>query len=168
MGGKDPLGLFPPPLWSNGPSPSGIYQHNQTKRHTATNPVQEAPRKHTTQPITTGTSVLGIQCSDGVVIAADTLGSYGRMAKFRDERRIMSVGDSTLVGGSGDLGDLNHIKNMLEQHEIENAEWGDGHKILPRSIHTYMTRVLYQRRSKMNPLWNTLVVGGFSEGKSYL
>ena len=31
----------------------------------------------------TGTSVLGLKCTDGVVLAADKLGSYGSMARFR-------------------------------------------------------------------------------------
>lgn len=32
------------------------------------------PKAHTQQPIVTGTSVLGIQFKDGVMLAADTLG----------------------------------------------------------------------------------------------
>ena len=31
-----------------------------------------------------------------------------------------------------------------------------------------MTRILYNRRSKFNPLWNTVTVGGFCKGKSFL
>ena len=31
-------------------------------------------RQHTLQPVVTGTSVLGIVCADGVLMAADTLG----------------------------------------------------------------------------------------------
>jgi 20S proteasome subunit beta 7 len=34
-----------------------------------------APIQHTQQPIVTGTSVLGIKYKDGVMLAADTLGT---------------------------------------------------------------------------------------------
>ena len=39
----------------------------------------------------TGTSVLGLAFKDGVVIAADKLGSYGSMARFRNISRILKV-----------------------------------------------------------------------------
>ena len=56
------------------------------------------PLTHTKRPIVTGTSVLGIQYKDGVMLAADTLGSYGSLARFKDLRRIRKVGARTLVG----------------------------------------------------------------------
>ena len=36
----------------------------------------------------------------------------------------------------------------------------DGFSFTPRSIFSWTTRVLYNRRSQFNPLWNTIVVGG--------
>jgi 20S proteasome subunit beta 7 len=111
---------------------------------------------------------LAIKFNGGVMMAADTLGSYGSLARFRDERRLKEVGDATIIGGSGDLADYHHILHMLEDLEIENGEWDDGQTILPKSVHSYMTRVLYNRRTKMNPLWNTVVVGGFANGEGYL
>ena len=66
------------------------------------------------------------------------------------------------------MSDFAHIEHMLEDVVTGNQNWDDGHEILPRSIHTYMTRILYQRRTKMNPLWNTLVIGGYANGETYL
>jgi hypothetical protein len=47
-------------------------------------------------------------------MAADTLGSYGSLARFRDVERICVVGESTLVGASGDISDFAYIKHKLE------------------------------------------------------
>ncbi len=44
----------------------------------------------------------------------------------------------------------------------------DGCKIKANEIHSYLTRVMYQRRNKFNPLFNTIVVAGFSGGESFL
>lgn len=127
------------------------------------------PRKHTMQPIVTGTSVLGIKCVDGVVIAADTLGSYGSLARFRDISRLMKVNDSTLVGGFGDYADFQHIMKLLKQQTIDDEVVGDGVYRDAPSIHNWLRCVLYNRRSKMNPLWNTVIVAGKDySGKPYL
>lgn len=157
-------------LWENGPTPGGFYQFNGPANHmdAASRTYPQDPRQHTMQPIVTGTSVLAMKCTDGIVMAADTLGSYGSMAKFRSLKRIVGVGSNTLVGGSGDMADFSAVKDMLDDVVIENDNWCDGNDILPRSVHTYMTRILYQQRSKFEPLWNTLVIGGFTEGETYL
>lgn len=39
----------------------------------------------------TGTSVLGVKFAGGVIIAADMLGSYGSLARFRNISRLMKV-----------------------------------------------------------------------------
>lgn len=54
-------------------------------------------------------------------MAADTLGSYGSLARFRDVERLCSVGDRTLVGASGDIADFHAIKHMLGDIECVSA-----------------------------------------------
>ena len=66
-------------------------------------------------PVTTGTSVLGVAFDGGVMLAADTLGSYGSLAKFRDIERVMKVNNSTILGVTGDIADFQHLKSIIEQ-----------------------------------------------------
>lgn len=46
--------------------------------------------------------------------------------------------------------------------------WDDGNSLGPKEVHNYLTRVMYNRRNKFNPLWNTLVLGGVKNGEKYL
>ncbi|EGD74908.1 proteasome subunit beta type [Salpingoeca rosetta] len=128
----------------------------------------EDARTRTMRPIVTGTSVLGIKFDGGVAIAADTLGSYGSLARFREISRMCKVGNQTVVGGGGDVADFHMIRDLLNTLEIENREYEDEHDIKPQAVHTYLTRVLYNRRSQMNPLWNTVLVAGMQDGEPYL
>ena len=66
-------------------------------------------------PMVTGTSVLGLKFEGGVVIAADMLGSYGSLARFRNISRIMRVNNSTMLGASGDYADFQYLKQVLGQ-----------------------------------------------------
>ncbi|KAI9092094.1 nucleophile aminohydrolase [Phlyctochytrium arcticum] len=118
------------------------------------------PTSRTQQPVVTGTSVLAIKYKDGIMLAADTLASYGSLARFRDAERLLKVGDTTVVGASGDISDLQHISHMLEKITIKEFNTEDGHQLYARNIHEYMARVMYSRRSNMNPLWNSLIVAG--------
>ncbi len=45
--------------------------------------VEGSSREHTLRPIVTGSSVVGIKYRDGVMLAADTLGSYGNLARYK-------------------------------------------------------------------------------------
>ena len=57
----------------------------------------------------------------GVVIAADTLGSYGSLARFKCLSRIMKINDSTVLGAGGDYADFQHLTSVLEQKMYENV-----------------------------------------------
>ncbi|XP_040267836.1 proteasome subunit beta type-4 [Bufo bufo] len=126
------------------------------------------PVRHTVNPMVTGTSVLGVKFDGGVMIAADMLGSYGSLARFRNISRIMKVNSCTMLGASGDYADYQYLKQVLDQMVIDEELVGDGHGYSPKAVHSWLTRVMYNRRSKMNPLWNTVVLAGFYKGESFL
>ena len=125
-------------------------------------------RQHTSRPIVTGTSVLGIKYKDGVMLAADTLASYGSLAMFKDVTRIARTGSYTLVGASGELSDYHALLDKLKGLAQANANCDDGFEHGPAEIYSYLRAVLYQRRNKFDPLWNSLVVGGFKDGAPFL
>lgn len=42
-------------------------------------------------------------------------GSYGSLARFTNLRRVRRVGDYTLLGGSGEYSDFQHIMDLLSE-----------------------------------------------------
>ncbi|XP_051927251.1 proteasome subunit beta type-4 [Hippocampus zosterae] len=153
-------------FWENGPAPGAFYSlrsGSSVGQSSACGPV-----RHTLTPMVTGTSVLAVKFTGGVVMAADMLGSYGSLARFRNISRLMKVNNSTILGASGDYADYQYLKQVIEQMVIDEELLGDGHSYSPKAMHSWLTRVMYNRRSKMNPLWNTVVIGGFYNGQSFL
>jgi proteasome subunit beta type-4 (fragment) len=112
--------------------------------------------------------VLGVCFSDGVVIAADSLASYGSMALFRSCERILKVNEQTVAGCGGDYSDFQYFSKLIEQKQIDEEANRDGFNISPKALHSWLTRVQYNRRSKLDPLWTTWVVGGMENGRPYL
>ena len=149
------------------------------------------PNQHTQSPIVTGTSVVALKFNGGVVIAADNLGippplllsacsyflilmmvmmmaiaSYGSLARFTDIERLKQVGTHTIVGAGGDISDMQYLhEKLLDPLIIKEEYQNDGHHLRASHIYRYLSKVLYQRRSKFNPLWNTLLVAGWDDGK---
>ncbi|XP_068602948.1 proteasome subunit beta type-4 [Brachionichthys hirsutus] len=148
-------------FWENGPKPGQFYS-------LAGNGGINGPITRTLNPMVTGTSVLGVKFTGGVLIAADMLGSYGSLARFRNISRVMKVNGNTILGASGDYADYQYLRQVIEQMVIDEELLGDGHSYSPKAVHSWLTRVMYNRRSKMNPLWNTVVIGGFYNGESFL
>ncbi len=190
----------------------------------------------------TGTSVIGVTFDKGVMLAADTLGSYGSLARFKSVSRMKKVTDNCAVAASGDYADFQYMERLFENltydpltstvialmtcdgpwamlslllwqycwlcnivviamcchgntivmvtvgiaillvwhyccccnivvvmvillfiSSIESDSMNDGHGYTPTAIFSWLTRVMYNRRSKINPLWNTVIVGGYHE-----
>lgn len=66
-------------------------------------------------PMVTGTSVLGVKFDGGVMLAADMMGSYGSLARFRNISRLLRVNDSTVLGASGDYADFQYLAQIIDQ-----------------------------------------------------
>ena len=159
------------------------------------------PISHTQSPAVTGTSVLAIKFKDGVVIAADNLGtlqtlptslalsiidlsiypiqiaSYGSLARFTDVKRLRPFNNRAIIGVSGDVSDMQHIDRLLNALDIEEnysssstTESSTNNNTLnAKNLHTYLSKVMYKRRSEINPLWNAILVAGLdAQGKPFL
>ena len=142
-----------PPLWSHGPDVQSL--HDFPNR-----PKTEGPKKVTQSPVTTGSSVLAMKYDGGVIMAADTLGSYGSLARFTEISRVLKVNDTTVIAAGGDYADFQFLSDIIKQKQIDEECCDDGQVLKPRALHCWLTRVLYNRRSKFDPLWNVIAVAG--------
>lgn len=103
------------------------------------------------------------------MLAADTLCSYGTMAKFKDARRLKVVNSRTILGGGGEISDFTAICELLERNALENQCTSDSlyddedmeSEENSPEVWSYLRAVMYNRRNKMDPLWNDLIVGGY-------
>ncbi|QIW98009.1 hypothetical protein AMS68_003527 [Peltaster fructicola] len=135
-----------------------------------------APIAHTQSPIVTGTSVIGVKYKDGVVLAADNLASYGSLARFRDVHRLKVFNQKAVCGFSGDVSDMQYISRLLLSLDVEETYSGASAgpkdkqpQMTAKNLHKYLSKVMYKRRSDINPLWNAILVAGLDEEeKPYL
>merc|ERR1719193_3018021 len=74
---------------------------------------------------------------------------------------MIKVGDKTLVAGGGELSDLQAIEETLKDLQNFDFRMDDGITKNAIEYHSYLTRIFYNRRCKMDPFWNALVVAGF-------
>lgn len=57
---------------------------------------------------------------------------------------------------------------FLNFYSMEEECLDDGFHYTPKSLYSWLTRVMYYRRSKFDPLWNTVIVAGLENGKPYV
>jgi len=136
--------------------------------------VASAPgrRELTTYPMMTGTSVVGLKYEGGVMLAADTLSSFGSLATFKNVRRLAEVSEGVLLGASGEYSDFQAIVQLLKSNALEESCASglyDESGANAKETWNYLRAVMYNRRNKMDPLWSSVLVAGRDEhGKSFL
>jgi len=127
-----------------------------------------APYQRTQQPIVTGTSVVALKYADGVMMAADTLCSYGSLACYRNVPRIQTLGKGVLLGASGEYSDFQQIMESVESLHQKDENYEDGFERSAEEFHTYLRSMIYARRNRFNPLWNSLVIAGATKDHQHL
>ena len=83
------MNVAPPAFWTDGPAPGQLYHFPGASSSSSS--ASSSGWQRTQYPSTQGTSVLGVKFEGGVIIAADRLGSYGSLARFRGISRVMKV-----------------------------------------------------------------------------
>lgn len=138
----------------------------------------EAHRERTTRPMVTGTSVIGVVYDEGVLLAADTQLSFGSMSKSQRAQRLTAIDNSRIiVGGSGDYSDYQKVMELLQAKALEEtstslmdslyADTSDA--MSAETTWNYLRHIMYNKRNKMDPYWNDLVVAGMDQkGEPFL
>ncbi|TCD64669.1 Proteasome subunit beta type-7 [Steccherinum ochraceum] len=119
------------------------YPLHQRPHHAPKQDVFADGVQHTQQPIVTGTSILAFHYKDGIMMAADTLASYGSLARFKSIQRLHAVGSRTIIGASGDMSDFQYIQTQLDQVSIDEFTASDGHELGPAEVHEYLSRTMF-------------------------
>ncbi|XP_024883223.1 proteasome subunit beta type-4-like, partial [Temnothorax curvispinosus] len=111
---------------------------------------------------------VGFRNHNGIIIAADVLGSYGSLARYRNLERLMKVNDNIILGASGDYADFQCIKSYVKRKILEKQCLDDGFSLKPKALHCWLTRVMYNRRSNFDPFLNNFIIAGLENGEPFL
>ncbi|ORM41309.1 Proteasome subunit beta type-4 [Babesia sp. Xinjiang] len=85
---------------------------------------------------------------------------------------VIRLSGDSIFCASGDVADQQYLTQLLQatvrremldhNNDVKRCHLG------PESLHNYLSRVFYSRRSKMNPLWNSAIVAGYSKGVPFV
>jgi 20S proteasome subunit beta 7 len=129
----------------------------------------EGEKKYTTSPVYVGSSVIGMKYKTGIVIACDTRLNYGSLAKFQNiDDRVQQINANTVISSAGEYSDFQEVTRVLKEAAVQ--DYLDGRSYMgPQEFTSYLSSIHYYRRNKMNPYWNSTVMGGIDwDGKSVL
>ena len=125
--------------------------------------------QHTTRPITVmAGTVLGIVYDEGVLLMADTLVSFGRFARYKNQTRIRAVGDDAILGATGELVDFQDLMRSVDLDVAEELAAAGEDRTLVHSASerfSWLVRVMAHARSKIDPYYNQFVFAGLTRDK---
>lgn len=91
------------------------------------------------------------------------------MARFTDVKRLRPFNTTSIIGVGGDVSDMQYLDRLLNSLDVEENYGSSGHTLNAKNLHTYLSKVMYKRRSDINPLWNHILVAGLDgDGKPFL
>jgi proteasome beta subunit len=110
----------------------------------------------------TGATVVGIKCIDGVVVATDSLITWGTFVLTEKGVKAFKLTDSIVLASAGLTSDYQILVNRL-QAQIKLYELNQKKSISVKALAKMLANTLYSRR--MAPLYvQSIVVGVDSDG----
>jgi len=115
----------------------------------------------------TGTTILGIVCRDGVVMAADRQITMGHVVYRKDERKVFQVNDYIVMAGCGIAGDIQRVPKFISA-ELKLKELRSKSRPTVKQAASLLNNISYNgiRQPSMIPQQAGFLIGGFNEDGS--
>jgi proteasome beta subunit len=106
----------------------------------------------------TGTTILGMVCKDGVIIATERRATMGTLIAHKATKKLYKIDDHLALGTAGLVGDLQVLSRYLCA-EVNLYRLKRDRKVPIKSAATLMSNILNQR--KFAPYYVQLILGGW-------
>jgi proteasome beta subunit len=112
----------------------------------------------------TGTSILGLVCKDGVVIAADRQTTGGDIVVHKNTRKVEQINDYLVIAVCGGAADSKMMKKLINA-ELKLKQLKSKKRPTVREAANLIGMIAYKniRQPSMLPFVVGLLVGGFNE-----
>jgi proteasome beta subunit len=112
----------------------------------------------------TGTSILGIVCKDGIVMAADRQVTAGNIVMNKKERKVSKINDYLVIAGCGIAADIQRVPKILIA-ELRLKELRSKKRPSVKDAASLLTNMSYSgiRQPSMIPQQAGFLLGGFNE-----
>jgi proteasome beta subunit len=112
----------------------------------------------------TGTSILGLVCKDGVVIAADRQTTGGDIVVHKNTRKVEQINDYLVIAVCGGAADSKMMKKLINA-ELKLKQLKSKKRPTVREAANLVGMIAYKniRQPSMLPFVVGLLVGGFNE-----
>ncbi len=111
----------------------------------------------------TGTTILGIVCKDGVVMAADRQASAGNIVMNKKTKKVIQLNDYLVFSGCGVASDVDRISKVLTA-ELRLKELRSKSRPSVKQAASLLTNMNYSgiRQPSMIPQMAGLLLAGFN------
>jgi proteasome beta subunit len=112
----------------------------------------------------TGTTILGIVCKDGVVMAADRQVTAGNTVMSKTERKVFQVNEYLVISGCGISGDVQRVPKILSA-ELKLKELRSKSRPNVKQAASLLVNINYSgiRQPSMIPQQAGFLIAGFNE-----
>lgn len=112
-----------------------------------------------------GTSLVGIVCSDGIVMAGDRKTTAGgKVVMFKDSQKVVQINDYLVISGTGNSADIMLAEKVIAA-QLKLKELMDKKRPTVKEAANMIAMFSYRniRQPSMIPFIAGLMVGGFNE-----
>ncbi len=111
-----------------------------------------------------GTTIVGIVCKDGIVMASDRQSTAGNIVMNKNSEKTKKINDYLMISGTGMVSDIHRIEKVLPA-ELKLKELKSRTRPSVKQAANLMANILYSgiRQPSMIPMQAGFLLGGFDE-----
>src|SRR3989338_9819601 len=115
----------------------------------------------------TGTTIIGIVCKDGVVMASDRQSTAGSIVMNKNSQKTKQINDYILIAGTGMVSDIQRVSKLLPA-ELKLKELKSRTRPSVKQAASLLSNLSYNgiRQPSMIPQQAGFLLGGFNEDGS--